>query len=46
MKNTEQYKKRFFNLIESTIGNIKPLLTESLDGEDKYIRGSILEPKV
>ena len=35
MKNTEQYKKRFFNLIESTIGNIKPLLTESLDVDKK-----------
>jgi len=35
MKNTEQYKKRFFNLIESTIGNIKPLLTESLDDDQK-----------
>lgn len=28
MKNIEQYKKRFFNLIESELGNVKPLINE------------------
>lgn len=30
MNNIEQYKKRFFNLMESTIGDVKPLLTEQI----------------
>lgn len=30
MKNIEQYKNRFFNLMESTIGDVKPLLSESI----------------
>jgi hypothetical protein len=28
MKNIEQYKKRFFNLMESTIGDIRPIISE------------------
>lgn len=28
MKNLEQYKSRFYDLMESTLGNVKPLLTE------------------
>ena len=28
MKNIEQYKKRFFTLVESTIGDVKPLISE------------------
>lgn len=28
MKNLEQYKSRFYNLMESTIGEVKPLITE------------------
>jgi hypothetical protein len=28
MNNIEQYKKRFFNLMESTIGDIRPLINE------------------
>ena len=26
--NIEQYKKRFFNLMESELGNVKPLISE------------------
>jgi hypothetical protein len=28
MNNIEQYKKRFYNLMESTIGDAKPLISE------------------
>ena len=28
MNNIEQYKKRFFNLMESEMGNVKPLINE------------------
>lgn len=28
MKSIENYKKRFFNLMESTIGDVRPLITE------------------
>jgi hypothetical protein len=28
MRNIEQYKNRFFNLMESTIGDVKPLISE------------------
>jgi hypothetical protein len=28
MKNIEEYKKRFFNLLESEMGDVKPLITE------------------
>lgn len=31
MKNLEQYKDRFYNLMESTIGNVKPLINEAFD---------------
>ena len=31
MKNIEQYKNRFYNLMESTIGNVKPLINEEND---------------
>jgi hypothetical protein len=31
MSNIEQYKKRFFNLLESEMGNVKPLITEDED---------------
>jgi len=30
MKNIEQYKKRFFNLMESELGNVKPLINEQV----------------
>ena len=29
MNNIEQYKNKFFNLMESTIGDVKPLISES-----------------
>ena len=28
MKNIEQYKRRFYKLMESTIGDVKPLISE------------------
>jgi hypothetical protein len=28
MNNIENYRKRFFNLMESTIGDVKPLISE------------------
>ena len=28
MRNINQYKKRFYNLMESTLGNVKPLISE------------------
>ena len=31
MKNLEQYKDRFYNLMESTMGNVKPLINEAVD---------------
>ena len=34
MKNVEEYKKRFFNLLESEIGNVKPLITEDTGKDD------------
>ena len=41
MKNLEQYKDRFYNLMESTIGNVKPLINEAWD----YMEGmGITEP--
>lgn len=30
MESIENYKKRFFNLMESTIGDVRPLITEQL----------------
>jgi len=37
MNNIEQYKQRFFNLLESELGNVKPLITED---EDRWIEDS------
>jgi hypothetical protein len=34
MRNIEQYRKRFFNLMESTIGDVKPLITEQINPDD------------
>jgi hypothetical protein len=34
MNNIEQYKNRFFNLMESTIGDVKPLMTEQINPDD------------
>jgi hypothetical protein len=30
MNNIEQYKQRFFNLMESTMGDVKPLINEQV----------------
>jgi hypothetical protein len=38
MENIEQYKKRFFNLMESTMGDAKPLITED-SMESKSLEG-------
>ena len=32
MRNLNQYRNRFFTLMESTIGNVKPLVSEQLTG--------------
>jgi len=37
MNNIDQYKRRFFNLLESEMGNVKPLITED---EDQWIDDS------
>jgi hypothetical protein len=38
MKNIEQYKSRFYNLMESTMGNVKPLIEQSTGcGDPKSI---------
>lgn len=37
MNNIDQYKKRFFNLLESEMGNVKPLITED---EDQWVEDS------
>jgi len=34
MKNIEQYKNRFFNLMESTIGDVRPLITEQANPDN------------
>ena len=33
MENINNYKDRFYNLMESTIGDVKPLLTENVNIE-------------
>jgi len=33
MRNIEAYKNRFYNLMESTIGNVKPLISEQEETE-------------
>jgi hypothetical protein len=37
MNNIDQYKRRFFNLLESEMGNVKPLITED---EDQWVEDS------
>lgn len=40
MNNINNYRKRFFNLLESEMGNVKPLISEDFDfttGQDKKI---------
>lgn len=43
MKNIEDYRNRFFNLMESTMGDVKPIVIESEIGNRilKIIDGSI-----
>ena len=35
MENIKNYKDRFYNLMESTIGDVKPLLTENVNIENR-----------
>ena len=37
MNNIDQYKRRFFNLLESEMGNVRPLITEN---EDQWVEDS------
>jgi hypothetical protein len=37
MSNVEEYRRRFFNLLESEMGNVKPLITED---EDQWVADS------
>jgi hypothetical protein len=37
MNNVEEYRRRFFNLLESEMGNVKPLITED---EDQWVADS------
>ena len=41
MENIEQYKKRFYNLMESTMGDVKPLINEASPDPQrvKYFNG-------
>jgi len=40
MKNIEQYKERFYNLMESTMGDVRPLINESTltKSEESFIK--------
>ena len=45
MKDIEQYKKRFYNLMESTMGDVKPLINE--EGQQDYDHfGKIIVPQM
>ena len=37
MKDIEQYKNRFYNLMESTMGDVKPLITEQTSVDCKSL---------
>ena len=37
MENIKEYKDRFFNLMESTIGDVKPLLSEQVKLEGRNV---------
>ena len=39
--NVEQYKKRFYNLMESTMGDVKPLINEIDDMVKKTFKSRI-----
>ena len=41
--NVEQYRKRFYNLMESTMGNVKPLINEIDDMVKKTFTSRIKE---
>jgi hypothetical protein len=36
MSNIEQYRKRFYGLMESTMGDVKPLINEEITPEGLY----------
>ena len=49
MNNIEKYKNRFFNLMESTIGDVKPLLSEAIiekkAEEDTWCKSNLTDPE-
>ena len=49
MRNIEQYRNRFFNLMESTIGDVKPLLSEAIiekkAEEDEWCKSNLTDPE-
>jgi hypothetical protein len=44
MENIEQYKKRFYNLMESTMGDAKPLLSEQINKPYFVDKESVYHP--
>ena len=47
MKNINEYKRRFYNLMESTLGDVRPLITEQakVNFEDLIGKSVVLKPK-
>lgn len=43
MKNVNLYRKRFFNLLESEMGNVKPLIKEDLTQDDSELYEDIYD---
>lgn len=41
--NIEQYKNRFFNLMESTIGDAKPLINEQVTGTTQDDKAELIK---
>ena len=37
MNNINEYKKRFFNLMESTIGDVKPIISEQITDTSRKV---------
>lgn len=43
MKTVNLYRKRFFNLLESEMGNVKPLIKEDLTQDDSELYEDIYD---
>jgi|694.fasta_scaffold147886_5 hypothetical protein len=41
--NVNKYKNRFFSLLESELGNVKPLITESIEGNQSAIEDILVD---